>query len=280
MRSDSFWVGGMECRVVMHGAGRGSPERLFPDVAPAELRNAMAPFVDADGQFSFTYSSLAVRTSGRVVLLDTGFPEEGHGGAGRLNEALQTMGVTADDVDAVVVSHGHLDHIGGLTVARGGIRLPAFGAARHFVHQHEFDYWTGQPPPDDGSADAQLRPLAEADRLELVTGEIEIAAGVRLLPTPGHTPGHLSVALTSNGHSALYVGDALAHEVNVANPDWNHFSDLLPGPAMRSRRSLVGRAARAGHLIIGSHMVTRGRVHSEGAAHAFIPEPSPVRADG
>lgn len=236
MHRESFWVGGMECRVVMHGAGRGSPDWLFPDVAPAELRNAMAPFVDADGQFGFTYSSLAVRTGGRVVLLDTGFTEEGAGGVARLDEALRSMGVAADDVDAVVISHGHLDHIGGLTVDRGGIRLPAFGAARHFVHQHEFDHWTGRPPPDDGAAAAQLRPLAEADRLELITGEIEIAPGVRLLPTPGHTPGHLSVALTSNGHGALYVGDALAHEVNVANSDWNHFSDLLPGPAIRSRR--------------------------------------------
>lgn len=91
--------------------------------------------------------------------------------------------------------------------------------------------------------------------------------GVRALPAPGH----LAVAIPSQGETALLVGDAFAHEVNVAHPDWNHFSDMLPGLAARSRRRLVERAARDGAAIIASHLPEIGRVVAAAPGrHAFV----------
>jgi glyoxylase-like metal-dependent hydrolase (beta-lactamase superfamily II) len=154
---ESFWVGGIECRVVIHGAGRGTPAWLFPHVPPADLHRAMAPFVDRDGQFRFVYSSLVVRVGGLAVLLDAGFPQDSETRVSRLDDALGAVGLSSDDVDAVVVSHGHLDHIAGLTTDSGGARVPSFEHAIHFVHQREFEYgrltrrpMTGRPPPTCG----------------------------------------------------------------------------------------------------------------------------------
>lgn len=247
-----FWVGSIACRVVEYGRGWGSPEWLFPTVPAGELAPEMAPHLDEGGRLEFSYSSLLVRSGDRVALLDTGFPQPGEPWPAALGAALRSLGVAPRDVDAVVTSHGHPDHVGGLTrPTRAGGRRPAFATARHLVAAAELDYWLGHSDP--GPAE-HLQQVQAAGLVEPVDGEVEVLPGIRVLPTPGHTPGHLAVAITSHRQSALYVGDALAHEVNLAHPDWNHFSDMLPGLAARSRRRLVERAARDRSIIVASHV--------------------------
>lgn len=258
----SFHVGGIACLLVEHGRGRGTPEWLFPTVAGDELGEALAGHVAADGLLEFTYSSLVVRTGDRLVLIDAGFPDPAP-----LAAALRAAGARPGDVDVVVVSHGHPDHVGGLARAREGRLQPSFPNARHVVAVAELAHWTATG--DDGPG-ARLRAIEAAGLVEPADGERDVAPGIRVLPAPGHTPGHLAVAISSQGDSALYVGDALAHEVNVARPDWDHFSDMIPGLATRTRRRLVERAARDGSIVVASHLPAIGRVVAAGGGgHAF-----------
>ncbi len=250
----SFRVGAMECRVVEHGRGQGTPEWMFPAIPATALAAAMAPHLDAEGRFEFVYSSLVVRARERLVVIDSGLSP---------GPLLVALDARPDEVSTVVISHGHPDHVGGLT--RSG--RPTFPNARHVIAPAELEHWN-RTSSEAGTA---LRVVEQAGQLEPVDGERDVVPGVRVLPAPGHTPGHLAVALSSQGERALYVGDALEHEVNVANPDWNHFSDMLPGLAARSRRRLVERAARDGAAIIASHLPEIGRVVAAAPGrHAFV----------
>lgn len=267
MEIESFRVGGIECKVFVHGKGRGAPHWMFPDIPSEPRSQRMGPYLNEQGEFEFAYSSLLVKSGAEIALLDTSHPIAPGARRSSTDQALADSGLAPSDVDVVVVSHGHLDHVGALTTNGH----PSYHRARHYIHEEELLFWTSGDQADGATA-AQLRPVVEAGLVQTVEGEREVLPGVRLLPTPGHTPGHLSVVIRSGRDRALYVGDALAHEVNVGEPDWNHFSDMSGDAAARSRRQLVARAAREGAMIVGSHMTTRGRavVDQEGQV-TYVP---------
>ncbi|NNE11626.1 MAG: MBL fold metallo-hydrolase [Ilumatobacter sp.] len=252
---ETFRVGAIECRRLVYGNGRGAPAWMFPDVPAPLLHDRFGPYVDRGGHFEYVYSSLVVSSGSALLLVDASSPAPGPAEPSGLDQALSALGVAASDVDTVVLTHGHLDHLGGLV--RAG--RPVFGAARHVIGADEFGFWTAGDGAGGPTA-SMLDTITRQAQVELAADEREVVPGVRVLPTPGHTPGHLAVELASQGEMAFHVGDVLAHEVNVAEPDWNHFSDMDPARAAASRRRLVARAADARAIVVGSHMATFGRV--------------------
>lgn len=255
MHTETFWVGELECLVLVHARGRGSPSWMFPDVPEERLAQRMGRYLDGIGRFAYVSASLMIRVGRDIALLDTGHSARAAGEPSSIERHLAAIGVRPSEIGTVLISHGHLDHIGGLVGSHG----PVFDRARHFIDGRELEYWTSGEHAT-GDAASLLRPVVDAGLVDEVGGEQEVLPGVKLLPTPGHTPGHVAVAITSRDEAALYVGDVLAHEVNVPEPGWNHFSDMFPGPAARSRQGLVEWAARHRALAVGSHLTTRGRV--------------------
>jgi glyoxylase-like metal-dependent hydrolase (beta-lactamase superfamily II) len=161
------------------------------------------------------------------------------------------------EIDYVVNTHLHFDHVGWHTRLVNGAWQPTFSAARYIVAAEEFRYWQSRPEKEiadqhAGFSDSVL-PVYQVGLADLVADDHVIIDGVRLIPSPGHTPHHVSVLIESRGRSALITGDVAHHPCQLAHPDWGSASDFDPDRARASRSDLVERFADSETLIIGSH---------------------------
>lgn len=270
-------VGSIECWLVSDGTNPYPREALFSNVPPEELEPAVRGYVDETGMVPSTYRCLLVRSGDRLALIDSGLGDLAGPDApvGKLQASLREAGVGPADVDVVVVSHGHPDHIGGLTVERDGARAPTYGRARHYLWKSEWEFWTSPdlgdlPEMMQGAARMTFPVLAEAGLIETVAEETDVLPGVRLLPAPGHTPGHAVVAITSGGEGLLYIADAVVHELDFEHPEWLSAFDAIPDLTVQTRRRLLDRAAREGSPIVAFH-VGYGRVTQAKGAYRFEP---------
>ena len=264
---DSFTVGSIECQVLPDGFAMYSPGDLAPGVPDQQIISALKTPVDENGQMAVPYNCLLIRAGDRIALVDTGLGAEAAlqfgAPAGRLMESLTASGIAADQVDIVVISHAHPDHIGGLTAESDTGRVPVFSRARHYFWQAEWDFWTdadglAQVPDMADAARMHLPPVQHAGLVELVSAETDVLPGVRLLPAPGHTPGHIALAITSGSEGAIYLGDAVLDEANYEHPDWVSVVDAIPHLTIATRRYLIEKAIRENRLLVAFHMTARG----------------------
>jgi glyoxylase-like metal-dependent hydrolase (beta-lactamase superfamily II) len=237
------------------------PSNIFSDAQPDEWQ----PHVTRNprGNIELALTCLFVSVGDRRILIDTGYgivpnrPE-----VGQLGRRLRELGVSSDDIDTVVISHPHGDHIGGATVGTGEAAQPAFRSARYWLGRADWDHFSSPellelaPHVRD-----KMLPLADAQRLDLAEDEREIAPGVRLLPLAGHTPGHMGVAFTSGQETAVYVGDLLHHALQIEHPEWSPIFDALPRLSRETRRALVERARRERSLVLSYHLPFPGIGH-------------------
>jgi glyoxylase-like metal-dependent hydrolase (beta-lactamase superfamily II) len=252
MTSRMLSFGDVEVAVLEDGRGGLPREVLFSDVPTGELNATLGDAYPAD----LPYNCLLVRSRTQTVLVDTGLGEASHpfgGAGGRLWAELAAVRQRPEDVDVVVISHGHLDHIGGL-VQDGE---PAFPQARYLMSEADWTLWTSEetlaqmPEAVAAPAREQLPPLEAAGVLERTDGEGEVAPGVRVLPAPGHTPGHLAVEVQG---ALLFAVDAVLHPLQVERPELGCGTDADAATAIMTRRSLLARASDRGLLVGASHI--------------------------
>jgi len=246
-------LGSLVLQPVSDGLLRLDPSSIFADAAPEEWRPRVQ--LDAEGRIDLGLNCLLATVGDRRILVDTGYgPRPDNPSVGHLAESLAELGLQPADIDTVVVSHPHGDHIGGATVGTGDSARLTYAGARYWLGRDDWEHFS-QPDivSQRGLAD-KLLPLAAAQRLDLADGEQEIAPGVRLLPLPGHTPGHMGVAFASGQEMAVYVGDLVHHPLQIEHPDWCPTFDALPPLSRATRRQLVERARREGSLVLSYHM--------------------------
>jgi glyoxylase-like metal-dependent hydrolase (beta-lactamase superfamily II) len=224
-------------------------ERAFPAVE----RSAWEPYrrrypgaFDGPDRWRLRDWCFLVRAPGRVVLVDTGVGGPGTPGAtwigtgGRLPQELVAAGIDPDEVDLVVLTHLHLDHIGWNLAWDGDRPRPRFGRARYLVQRADWERFSRQGDDDDRAAfERCVRPLRDLGVLELLDGDRALSAELSLLHTPGHTPGSQSLLARSGGAGLLLWGDAANHPAQVDRPDWGPGSDLQPEAARATRRWLL-----------------------------------------
>lgn len=238
-------------------------------------------------QVSVPYTALLVDMGARRILIDTGAGALAPS-TGRLEKNLQLAGLQATDIDMVVLSHAHPDHIGGLALEDG---TPRFPNARILMSQREYDAWhstglrtrlgsgsvCGSPELENlmgASVDRCLTPMR--DRLEWLSDEEEIAPGVMAIDTPGHTPGHLSIQISSNGESLVYAGDVLLMRDQIVHPDWASAFDLDVPTLITTRRRLLDRSAADRSIVFHYHFGEAGRVNRRGTQFQWEPFQSGV----
>ena len=257
-------IGALEATTVSDGRVAIPQARMLGPEQPEEWRRLVD--LDPHGEIPFWVNCLLVRAGERLILLDTGsgrdaplFGERYGRACGRLLESLRELGVGPADVDAVVVSHAHGDHVGGATERRGDGYGPTFPNARYWLWKGEWEHWTAPEGLSEAPFVAQkLPPLAEHGQLELVDGEVEVAPGVRLIAAPGHTPGHICVSLTAGAEMAIYTGDLLHHPAQFEHPEWSGAFDALPLLSAQSRRRILDEARRTGSLLLTAHLPIPG----------------------
>ncbi len=241
---------------------------------------------DARNRIPLGMRCLLVEHDDGLLLIDTGsgnketskfhdiYAIENAGAEGRtmLEDGIHALGFTPDDVTLVINTHLHFDHAGGNTwrTPSGGVEA-AFPNARYVVQRGEMAWATHT---NERTAASYFGPnwdaIVAAGRFDLVDGEPEIRSGVQLLRTPGHTPHHQSVLLTSGGESAVFLGDVTPTASHLPLP-WIMGYDVEPLVTLESKRTLLARAEAEGWLLIFEHDATTawGRVAHDGKSYAL-----------
>jgi glyoxylase-like metal-dependent hydrolase (beta-lactamase superfamily II) len=223
------------------------------------------PALSSNDEWRLPVNTVLIRGAGTTLLVDTGLGPEPRAfmpdGGARLLEQLASVGAGPNEVDLVVHTHLHVDHVGW-----DGF----FPNARYAVSTDEWSYFMSE---DSLAMRPHLRdrvePLRDAGSVVLIDGELEVAAGVRLVPTPGHTPGHASVFIESEGAELVVLGDVVVHELQLADPDLVYVSDHYPELSAMTRKHMLGRLADRGTDVIVGHFHGPGRFSRSGAGFSW-----------
>ncbi|SFW86292.1 MBL fold metallo-hydrolase [Amycolatopsis australiensis] len=235
------------------GEARIVPAAAFPGTTPDQWSG----FLDGDGRLTFSAGSFLIRTPATAVLVDLGLgavdfevPGVGRYRGGALLAGLAAEGLRPADIDVVVFTHLHWDHVGWTGTADGDLTFPA---ARYVAHAAEWAHWTSSDSPAGPDRAAVQQPLA--DRIEFVRDGEDLAPGIRVLATPGHTPGHLSVLVTAPGGTGqvLVLGDVLHSPAQVAHPERAFRSHHDPAAADRARGRLLAQAHGTDAVLAAGH---------------------------
>lgn len=205
-----------------------------------------------------------VRESLRGVALQTAFLED-----------LAAAGFARDAVDVVLCTHLHFDHVGWNTMKAGGKWVPTFPNARYLIGKREYEHWAtaeGASILEQSEVlSDSVRPVFEAGLATLVETDHRVSPEIRLIPTPGHTPGHVSVMIESEGQVAVITGDMIHHPCQIAHPHWGTLVDSDSQASGLTRKRMLQNWADQPVLVIGTHFAapTAGHVRRDGVSYRF-----------
>lgn len=282
-------IGDARITSVVEAQTDGIPPGFFlPDAGEATVQRhawLLPHFADAEGRIGLRVQAFVVEVAGRLIVVD---PCVGNGKVREQpfwNEQswpfmarFEAAGFDRADVEMVVHTHLHADHIGWDTHLLDGRWVPTFARARHIYVGAELDAQAA----DDGIdarriRDDSIAPIFEAGLADVVEAHADLGSGLRLAPTPGHTAGHASLWLTAGEHgpTALLTGDIIHHPVQCAEPALSFVSDGDRELARATREATLAAAVDAGALVLGTHFPTLpgGRLAADGPAWRFVPEP-------
>ena len=253
-----FELGRFEVMTVLDGVR--AVAKVYPifgqNIAPDELAAHLeANFLPAD-RMEIPFTPTVVNTGREVILFDTGNGEGGRPGAGNTRAALTAAGIAPEQVDIVVITHFHGDHIKGITEAGA----PAYPNARYVTGAREYDFWT-----DAGLlSDDRLKGRAElvrqkvvpfAEKMRFISPGDSVVSGIEAIGAFGHTPGHMAYHLESEGRRLVLAADTSNHYVaSLQKPDWHVVFDMDKEAAVATRKALFGMIAADRVPFIGYHM--------------------------
>ena len=276
-----FSVGSFQCIAVSDGTHRYEPPTfpppsifLFSNAPKDELERILRKYniqPESWDKWISPYICFMVDTGKHKVLVETGADGLGPN-TGKLVQNLKAVGVEREDIDTVVLTHGHPDHIGGNVDDDGNLTFPN---AHYVMCKREWDFWTSGEAAQVYNkhvsevllafAQKNLPPIEE--RLDLVDHETEIIPGITTIEAPGHTPGQLAIMVESEDDRLLYFSDAVLHPIQVERPNWHSVIDLDIKQSEATRQKLIARAVSDEILVLAFHFPFPGLGRFEQKEH-------------
>ena len=264
-------IGEVELIALSDGGINYPAAMIFGNVPPEDRLRDSLP----ERQLFLSYTLLLIRRGRSLTLCDVGAGDLGNPGdrafpgldhrTSRTNllvSSLLAAGIDPGEIDIVLITHAHPDHVGGMIDAEGRLVFPS---AHFYVAQKEWDYWMSADPAVAGAdalrhhleqliTTAQSALTAIAGRVTLVQGDEEVAAGIRFESTPGHTPGHTMVTIAAGDQTVYHISDLVVHPLFIEHPEWAAAIDMDAGLADATRRQFCARAAAESALVFGHHL--------------------------
>ncbi|MBK1661308.1 MBL fold metallo-hydrolase [Paracraurococcus ruber] len=280
-------IGGVTITKVVELESTGGSRFLLPQATPELVRDIpwlIPHFADEAGRLRMSIHALVIATpGGRRILVDTCLGNDKQGRKiphwndrqGPFLDDLAAAGFPADSIDTVLCTHLHVDHVGWNTRLVEGRWVPSFPRARYVFGRQEYAHWSsgeaGGAPQSAVFADS-VQPILEAGLAELVEADHRLCEEVRLVPSFGHTPGHVCVLIESGGEQALITGDIAHHPCQLARPHWSSTADSDPDAAVATRHAIFGGLAGKPVLVIGTHFAgpTAGRIARDGDGYRLM----------
>ena len=233
------------------------PTNFFPDVPLSAWDPYSADHLE-DGQLQLYFGCFALRTRGQVVMVDTGVgpgPHASHGNRrGDMLNKLALRGISPEDVTMVVHTHLHYDHVGWNVTWEGSRPRATFPNARYLVPRSDWEYSTAPAVLEKAThIKESVLPLKKLGVMDLIEGEQTVSDEISTVPTPGHTPGHINVIVSSQGQKAVVVGDVFHSKVQVQEPGWCPGVDVDAALGTRSREALLAQMEQEGFIAAAGH---------------------------
>ncbi|WP_315837607.1 MBL fold metallo-hydrolase [Bradyrhizobium prioriisuperbiae] len=272
-------VGRVKITKIVEVESIGGTRFILPQASTEEILKMpwlVPDFANEQGRLKMTIHSLIVETPEHRIMVDTGLGNDKQGRSVPAWNGLNTpyltqiaeAGYPADSIDLVLCTHLHVDHVGWNTRLVAGRWVPTFDNARYLFGRTEYDHWAAHqddPAHPPVSFRDSVQPIVDTGRADLIGSDYRVCDELTLIPTPGHSPGHLSILVHSQGEEMLLAGDAAHHPVQMMHLDWSSTADHDPAEAARTRRALFERFADTPTRVIGGHF-SAGRVVRDGDA--------------
>ncbi|MEM7541375.1 MAG: MBL fold metallo-hydrolase [Pseudomonadota bacterium] len=277
---DCWQIGDVTVTRVVEMEVTGGTKFILPQATPeaiARMTWLNPHFANDEGKLIMSIHALVIDTGAKRIIVDTCIGNDKkrnipswHQLQGSFLEDLAEAGYPPESIDTVLCTHLHVDHVGWNTMLVDEVWVPTFSNADYLIAEDEWRYWDAHGDEDYGPvlADSVL-PVFDAGLAKLVAMDYKVCDEVWLEPTTGHTPGHVSIHIASQGQEALITGDFVHHPCQMARVDWPSTADFDADASTQTRRDTFSKYAEKPVLIIGTHFATPTAGYLKAAGDAY-----------